>query len=129
MYHAMVMTAAKLVVNVDAEAGNRIASAYALPTLWGWLDAHEEDAHEEKDWPTLVRGDIAYGNEERMTGCEPRGLAYLFQLRQSQRVAQLLGKLARQGGREARRDGVTRARAGRGSNRSCSYRAGKRRAE
>ena len=124
MYHAMVMTAAKLVVNVDAEAGNRIASAYALPTLWGWLDAHEE-----KDWPTLVRGDIAYGNEERMTGCEPRGLAYLFQLRQSQRVAQLLGKLARQGGREARRDGVTRARAGRGSNRSCSYRAGKRRAE
>ena len=99
VYHAMVMTAAKLVVNVDAEAGNRIASAYALPTLWGWLDAHEE-----KDWPTLVRGDIAYGNEEMMTGCEQRGLAYLFKLRQSQRVAQLLGKLARQGGKAGWRD-------------------------
>lgn len=94
VYHVMAMTAAKLVMNVDAEAGNRIASAYAQPTLWGWLESHEK-----KDWPTLVRGDIAYGNDGMMTGCEQRGLAYLFKLRQSQRVAQLLGRLARRGGK------------------------------
>jgi hypothetical protein len=70
VYHAMVLTAAKLVLNVDAEAGNRIASAYGQPSLWGWLESRER-----KDWPTLVRGDIAYGNEEMMAGCEQRGLA------------------------------------------------------
>jgi len=90
VYHAMVMTAAKLVINVDAEAGNRIASAYAQPTLWGWLESREK-----KDWPTLIRGDIAYGNEGMMSGCEQRGLGYLFKLRQSPRVAQMLGSLAR----------------------------------
>lgn len=94
VYHAMVMTAAKLVVNVDAVAGNQMASAYTLPTLWGWLESHDK-----AEWPTLVRGDIAYGNDEMMTGCEERGLSYLFKLRQSQRVAQMLGKLARQGGK------------------------------
>ena len=31
----------------------------------------------------LVRGDIAYGNEEMMTGCEQRDLAYVFKLRQA----------------------------------------------
>ncbi|MFO0339953.1 MAG: putative toxin [Acidobacteriota bacterium] len=92
VYHAMVLTAAKLVLNVDAEAGNRIASAYAQPTLWGWLESRER-----QDWPTLVRGGIAYGNEEMMAGCEQRGLAYLFKLRQTQRVGQMIGKLARQG--------------------------------
>lgn len=92
VYHAMVLTAARLVLNVDAEAGNRIASSYAQPTLWGWLEARER-----QDWPALVRGDIAYGNEEMMAGCEQRGLAYLFKLRQTQRVGQMIGKLARQG--------------------------------
>jgi hypothetical protein len=84
VYHAMVLTAAKLVLNVDAEAGNRIASTYAQPAL--------------------VRGDIAYGNEEMMAGCEQRGLAYQFKLRQTVRVGQLMGKLARQGNQAAWRD-------------------------
>ena len=94
VYHAMVLTAARLVLNVDAEAGNRIASSYAQPSLWGWLESRER-----QDWPKLVRGDIAYGNEEMMDGCEQRGLAYWFKLGQTQRVGQLLGKLARQVGR------------------------------
>lgn len=92
VYHAMVLSAAKLVLNVDAEAGNHSASSYGLEGIWGWLDARDRE-----DWPTLLRGDIAYGNEEMMTNCEQRGLAYLFKLRQSQRVGDLLGKLARQG--------------------------------
>lgn len=94
VYHAMVLSAARLVLNVDAEAGNHTASAYGSDGIWGWLDARDRE-----DWPTLIRGDIAYGNEEMMSGCEARGLAYLFKLRQSQRVGELLGKLARQGQR------------------------------
>ena len=35
VYQAMLFSAAKLVVNVDVQAGNRMASQYAQPTLWG----------------------------------------------------------------------------------------------
>ena len=41
VYQAMVLAAGKLVLNVDAQAGNQMASEYAQPTLWGWLDARE----------------------------------------------------------------------------------------
>jgi hypothetical protein len=49
-------------------------------SLWGWLAPHER-----KGWPTLVRGDIACGNEEMLAGCEQRGLVYLLQPRQAGR--------------------------------------------
>jgi len=91
VYHAMLLTAARLVLNVDTEAGNLTASAYGIDGLWGWLDSRHKD-----DWPTLIRGDIAYGNQEMMLGCETRALPYLFKLRQSPGVAAMLGKLARQ---------------------------------
>lgn len=92
VYHALLFSAAKLVVNVDVQAGNQTASQYAQPTLWGWLEARER-----KDWPTLLRGDIAHGNEEMMAGAEQRGLSYVFKLRQTKGVAQLIEKLARRG--------------------------------
>jgi len=93
-YHAMLLSAARLVLNVDVEAGNHTASAYGMAGVWGWLDARHKD-----DWPTIVRGDIGYGNEEAMVECERRALGYVFKLRQSQRVGELLGKLASQGGK------------------------------
>ena len=77
---------------------------HAQPSLWGWLESRER-----KDWPTLVRGDIAYGNEEMMTGCEQRDLAYVFKLRQTKGVAQLIGKLARQGNKAEWRNQPCRA--------------------
>ena len=92
VYQAMLFSAAKLVVNVDVQAGNQTASQYAQPTLWGWLDAREK-----KEWPTLLRGDIAHGNEEMMAGAEARELEYVFKLRQTKGVAKLIEKLARLG--------------------------------
>lgn len=92
VYQAMLFSAAKLVLNVDVQAGNLIASQYAQPTLWGWLEARERS-----EWPTLLRGDIAHGNEEMMAGAEQRKLTYVFKLRQTKGVAQLIAKLARRG--------------------------------
>jgi len=79
------------VLNVDAEAGNRIASTYSQPSLRGWLESRRR-----ADWPTLVSGDIAYGNEETMAGCEERELAHVFHSRQTKRVAGMLTSLAGQ---------------------------------
>ncbi len=92
VYQAMLFSAAKLVLNVDVQAGNQTASQYAQPTLWGWLESRDR-----KNWPTLLRGDIAHGNEEMMAGAEARGLAYVFKLRQTKGVAKLIEKLARRG--------------------------------
>lgn len=92
VYQVMVLAAAKLVLNVDVQAGNLTASEYAQPTLWGWLESRER-----KDWPTFLRGDIAHGNEHMMQGAEERGVAYLFKIRRTKGVLQLISRLASRG--------------------------------
>lgn len=99
IYQVMVLAAAKLVLNVDVQAGNLTASEYAPPTLWGWLESRDR-----RDWPTFLRGDIAHGNEKMMTGAEERGVAYLFKLRQTKGVARLMARLAARGDKAGWRD-------------------------
>jgi hypothetical protein len=94
VYQVMVLSAARLVLNVDVQAGNLVASQYAQEALWGWLESRPRT-----NWPTFLRGDIAHGNERMMSGAEQRGLAYLFKLRQSQGVERLIARLARRGAR------------------------------
>jgi hypothetical protein len=88
VYHAMVFTAAKLVLNVDVQAGNQTASLYCHETLWGWLGARDK-----KQWPWLIRGDCGHGNENMMAGCEERGLKYLFKIKSSKGVVDLVEKV------------------------------------
>ncbi len=57
-YHAMVLSAAKLVLNVDAEAGNHSASSYGREGIWRWLDARDRE-----DWPTLLGKLARQGNK------------------------------------------------------------------
>ncbi len=92
VYHAMWFTAAKLILNVDVQAGNQTASTYGVPTLVGWLDARDR-----KYWPSLVRGDCGHGNEELMAACEQRDLAYVFKVRRSKGVQDLIKQLNRSG--------------------------------
>jgi hypothetical protein len=99
VYQVMVLAAAKLVLNVDVQAGNLTASEYAQPTLWGWLASRER-----KDLPTFLRGDIAHGNENMMRGAEERGVPYLFKLRQTKGVAQLIARRAARGDKAGWRD-------------------------
>lgn len=90
VYHSMLFTAAKLVLNVDVQAGNQTASVYGQDGLWGWLESRDR-----KLWPAVVRGDCGHGNEGMMSGCEERGLAYLFKLKQSKGVIQMVERLSR----------------------------------
>ena len=92
VYQVMVLAAAKLVLNVDVQAGNLTASEYAQPTLWGWLESRDR-----KNWPTFLRGDIAHGNEKMMSGAEERGVAYLFKIRRTKGVVQLISRLGARG--------------------------------
>jgi hypothetical protein len=87
----MVLTKAQLVLNVDVQAGNQTASAYAQPSILGWLDSRTPAQQ-----PWLVRGDIGYSSEEMLTACEARQQRFLFKLRQTKRVERLIVNLAKQ---------------------------------
>ena len=79
VYQAFLCSAAKLVLNVDVQAGNQTASEYAQPVLWGW--------------PSLLRGDLAHGSENMMKEAEARNLPYLFKLKRSPGVLKLIAEL------------------------------------
>ncbi len=58
---------------------------FAHAGLVGWLDARPRE-----QWPTLLRGDVAWGTEKTMAEAEKRDLPYLFKLRQSDGVKELM---------------------------------------
>lgn len=43
-----------------------------------------------EQWPTYIRGDCGYGNEKIMLECEDEGVPYLFKLRQTAKVKNLV---------------------------------------
>jgi len=90
VYHAMVLTQARLVLNVDVHAGNQTASSFAEPGILEWLDSRQPGQQ-----PYLIRGDIAYSGEAMLLACEARNQRYLFKLRQTKRVEQLILRLAK----------------------------------
>lgn len=99
VYQAFLFSSAKLVLNVDVQAGNQTASEYAQPVLWGWLDARPKE-----EWPALLRGDIAHGSERMMKEAEARGIPYLFKLKRSQGVGKLIAELVARGDKTGWRD-------------------------
>ena len=99
VYQAFLFSSAKLVLNVDVQAGNQTASEYAQPVLWGWIDARPKE-----EWPTLLRGDIAHGSEKMMKEAEARGIPYLFKLKRSPGVEKLIAELVSRGDRTGWRE-------------------------
>jgi len=50
-----------------------------------------------KNSPTFTRGDSGYGSEAVITEHEERGLPYLFNLRHTAKVKDLVNRMMRQG--------------------------------
>ena len=91
-YHTYMIGTARLVMDVDVLPGKQTAGCYSHPGLWRILDHLPPRLH-----PTFVRGDIAYGNEGTMHGCEERGTDFLFKIRKSKLVKQLCLDLSKAG--------------------------------
>jgi hypothetical protein len=79
----------RLVLEAEVRAGNETAGRYSHDSLWDLLD-HRLPGHLH---PSLIRGDIGFGNEETMAGCEKRNAKFLFKLKQSTNVKKLLAQL------------------------------------
>lgn len=84
-YHTYMIANLRLILEVEVQAGNQSASSYSAPGLWALL-ARIPRAH----WPRFIRGDCDWGSDAVMTEAEQRGIDYLFKLRQSKNVKQLI---------------------------------------
>ena len=88
-YHSYFIGSLRLVLDAEVRAGNETAGRYSHEGLWDILDKRlPRHLH-----PAVIRGDIGFGNEDTMSGCESRQLKYLFKLRQSVNVKNLVEQL------------------------------------
>ena len=94
-YHSALMANTRLALAVEVMPGNETAPLHSMPGIWAWLDSLPQSER-----PTLLRGDIAYGNEAVLAEAEARDQAYLTKLRLTVNVKRLIQKLFRANGWE-----------------------------
>jgi hypothetical protein len=88
-FHSYFIASLRMVVDVEVQAGNQTASAFAQPELWSLLDGLKESGR----IPSFLRGDCAWGTDRAMQGAEERNIAYLFKLKQTANVKKLIARM------------------------------------
>lgn len=95
--HTYTIAGLRLVLDVQVRPGNETSGAHGHDGLIALIAALPEQRR-----PALVRGDIAYGFEDHMAGLENLGVDYLFKIRRSDGVKQLIAEASmRQDWRDA----------------------------
>lgn len=84
-YHTYFVANIRLVLDVEVQAGNQTASSYAQPELWKFIRSLPGEAR-----PAFLRGDCGWGTEKMMTEAEEQKIPYLFKLKQTSKVKQLI---------------------------------------
>lgn len=86
-YHTYMMANLRLVLEVEVRAGDQSHSSYSLPGLKSLLARLGDD---EK--PVFVRGDIGWGTDTVMRDLEAINQSYLFKLKKTKNVINLIYK-------------------------------------
>lgn len=92
-YHSYILANLRLVLEVEVQAGNLSTSKHAMPGLLTLLERLPENGK-----PQFIRGDCDWGTEQVMNELEARQYRYLFKLRKSPQVKQLIKKHHGRGG-------------------------------
>ena len=92
-YHTLFVRGLRLVLDVEVRPGKQHAAPPRRENLWRVWDRLPQASR-----PWLICGDASYGHEGLLAECETRGQKYLFRLRQSPGVKQLVQTLERQSG-------------------------------
>lgn len=92
VYHSYFVANLRISLGVEIRPGNEHAAAKGLPGLWQTLEKLPRD-----QWPTFTRGDSGHGSESVMVEHEERALPYLFKLRHTAKVKDLVTRMIRQG--------------------------------
>ena len=85
-FHSYFVGSLRLVLDAEVHPGNETSGRYWHNALWDILDNRlPRHLH-----PGIIRGDIGFGNEDTMSGCESRHVKFLFKLKQSVNVKKLI---------------------------------------
>ena len=94
-YHTYMIANLRLVLDVEVKPGTDTAASHSSPGLWELLDRLPRSS-----WPRFIRGDSDWGVDDVMNTAEEKQLDYLFKLRKTQYVKQLINKEHNRGGWE-----------------------------
>jgi hypothetical protein len=83
--HTYLIAQLRLVLGAEVQAGNEAASSHAQPGFWAYFDTLPPACR-----PVFLRGDIGWGSERMMQEAEQRDQPYLFKIRQSAKIKELL---------------------------------------
>lgn len=86
-YHTYMMANLRLVLDVEVKAGNQSHASHSLPGLMTLLNRLPENSK-----PEFVRGDIGFGTDAVMSDLEAINQSYLFKLKKSKNVINLIYK-------------------------------------
>jgi hypothetical protein len=92
-YHTLFVRSLRVVLDVEVHPGKQHGPIYGQQNLWRLWDHLPPERR-----PWLVCGDPSYATEGYMAGCEERGQSYLFKLRKTPGIKDLLRSFERQGG-------------------------------
>jgi hypothetical protein len=87
-YHTYSIANLRIVLDVEVQPGNQMASSYSAPDLWSLLDRIPRN-----QWPQFIRGDCNFGTDGVMSVAEEKELSYLFKLKSTKNVKLLIEKL------------------------------------
>lgn len=93
VYHSYFVAGLRLCLGVEVLPGNQHGAGHGQPGLWRALEALPRT-----HWPAFVRADCGYGQEALMRECEERSLPYLFKLRFTKGVKEVVTRLHHHGG-------------------------------
>jgi hypothetical protein len=93
VYHSLFVRGLRLVLDVDVRSGKQHAATHSRENLWRVWESLPKECR-----PQLLCGDASYGHEGLLAECEARGQKYLFRLRQSVGVKQLVQTLESKSG-------------------------------
>jgi hypothetical protein len=92
VYHSYFVAGLRLCVGVEVLPGKEHAAGHGQPGLWRTLDALPR-----RCWPAFIRADCGYGQEKLMCECEERAVPYLFKLRFTKKVRELVSSMRHNG--------------------------------
>ena len=91
-YHSYLMANTRLVLEVDVQAGNQSGSSHSMPGLVALMQRLSL-----ANRPAFVRGDCDWGNDTMMTELEQLQQPYLFKVKRTKGVKQLIARVHGEG--------------------------------
>ena len=90
--HSYFIANLRILLDVEVHPGSETAGKHSSKRLWSMLDRLPPQCK-----PSLIRGDIGFGNNKLMKDCEGRLLKYLFKLKRTKKVKDLIEMLEKPG--------------------------------